>query len=46
LDEFVENDYTAVLFVGGAVHKPSWSWLFKAHGRLSRKYFYQRCITI
>ncbi|ORX94581.1 RhoGAP-domain-containing protein [Basidiobolus meristosporus CBS 931.73] len=38
LDQFVESDYTVVLFSGGAVFRPSWVWLLKAYGRLSRKY--------
>ncbi|KAJ1974698.1 hypothetical protein H4R35_003490 [Dimargaris xerosporica] len=38
LDEFVENDYTVVLFASGAKHRPGWTWLFKAYRSLSRKY--------
>ncbi|KAI9294417.1 Rho GTPase activation protein [Neoconidiobolus thromboides FSU 785] len=38
LDEFAENDYTLVLFVGGAKNKPSWTWLIRAYRRLGYKY--------
>ncbi|KAJ1960576.1 hypothetical protein GGI12_003726 [Dipsacomyces acuminosporus] len=38
LDEFVENDYTVVLFTSGAKHNPGWNWLTKAYRRLDRKY--------
>ncbi|ORY03791.1 Rho GTPase activation protein, partial [Basidiobolus meristosporus CBS 931.73] len=38
LDQFVESDYTVVLFSGGATYRPSWVWLFKAYSKLSRKY--------
>ncbi|KAK9710779.1 hypothetical protein K7432_008224 [Basidiobolus ranarum] len=38
LDQFVESDYTVVLFSGGAVYRPSWVWLLKAYSKLSRKY--------
>ncbi|KAI8053364.1 divergent CRAL/TRIO domain-containing protein [Syncephalis plumigaleata] len=38
LDHFVENDYTVVLFSGGARYRPGWSWLFKAYNQLGRKY--------
>ncbi|RKP38617.1 Rho GTPase activation protein, partial [Dimargaris cristalligena] len=38
LDEFVENDYTVVLFTSGATNRPGWTWLFKAYRSLSRKY--------
>ncbi|RKP09251.1 Rho GTPase activation protein, partial [Thamnocephalis sphaerospora] len=38
LDQFVENDYTVVLFSGGARFRPGWSWLFRAYNQLGRKY--------
>ncbi|KAI8324495.1 RhoGAP-domain-containing protein, partial [Martensiomyces pterosporus] len=38
LDEFVENDYTVVLFTSGAKYNPGWNWLSKAYKRLDRKY--------
>ncbi|KAF9164663.1 hypothetical protein DFQ27_009268 [Actinomortierella ambigua] len=38
LEHFVENDYTVVMFAGGAVHRPSWTWLFKAYRGLNRRY--------
>lgn len=38
LDEFVENDYTCVMFVGGSIHRPSWNWLLRAYRQLGRKY--------
>ncbi|KAJ9086477.1 hypothetical protein DSO57_1003811 [Entomophthora muscae] len=38
LDEFVENDYTCVMFVGGNIHRPSWPWLLRAYRQLGRKY--------
>ncbi|ORX71671.1 RhoGAP-domain-containing protein, partial [Linderina pennispora] len=38
LDEFVENDYTVVLFTSGAKFNPGWNWLSKAYKRLDRKY--------
>jgi len=38
LDEFVENDYTCIMFVGGNVNRPSWTWLLRAYRQLGRKY--------
>ncbi|KAG0308325.1 hypothetical protein BGZ98_008307 [Dissophora globulifera] len=38
LEQFVENDYTVVLFSGGAVYRPGWKWLFKAYRSLNRRY--------
>ncbi|GJJ68354.1 hypothetical protein EMPS_00700 [Entomortierella parvispora] len=38
LEQFVENDYTIVMFSGGAVHRPGWGWLFKAYRSLNRRY--------
>ncbi|KAJ1945149.1 hypothetical protein FBU59_002394 [Linderina macrospora] len=38
LDEFVENDYTVVLFTSGAKFNPGWNWLSKAYKRLDRNY--------
>ncbi|KAJ2657756.1 hypothetical protein IWW48_004363 [Coemansia sp. RSA 1200] len=38
LDEFVENDYTVVLFTSGATNAPGWQWMSKAYRRLDRKY--------
>ncbi|KAF9978277.1 hypothetical protein BGZ73_003084 [Actinomortierella ambigua] len=38
LEHFVENDYTVVMFAGGAVHRPSWAWLFKAYRGLNRRF--------
>ncbi|KAI9594140.1 Rho GTPase activation protein [Syncephalis fuscata] len=38
LDQYVENDYTTILFSGGARYRPGWSWLFKAYNQLGRKY--------
>ncbi|KAJ1888552.1 hypothetical protein LPJ66_008515 [Kickxella alabastrina] len=38
LDEFVESDYTVVMFTSGAQHNPGWNWMTKAYRRLDRKY--------
>ncbi|KAJ1731967.1 hypothetical protein LPJ61_002273 [Coemansia biformis] len=38
LDEFVESDYTVVLFASGAQHTPGWGWLTRAYRRLDRRY--------
>ncbi|KAG0262398.1 hypothetical protein BG011_010195 [Mortierella polycephala] len=38
LEQFVENDYTVVMFSGGAIYRPGWGWLFKAYRSLSRRY--------
>lgn len=38
LDEFVENDYTCIMFVGGNVNRPGWTWLLRAYRQLGRKY--------
>ncbi|KAG0049232.1 hypothetical protein BGZ83_005931 [Gryganskiella cystojenkinii] len=38
LEQFVENDYTVVMFSGGVVHRPGWGWLFKAYRSLNRRY--------
>ncbi|KAF9425011.1 hypothetical protein BGZ94_007926 [Podila epigama] len=38
LEQFVENDYTVVMFSGGAVYRPGWRWLFKAYRSLNRRY--------
>ncbi|KAJ2675682.1 hypothetical protein GGI25_003880 [Coemansia spiralis] len=38
LDEFVESDYTVVMFTSGAQYNPGWHWLSKAYRRLDRKY--------
>ncbi|KAG0367986.1 Rho GTPase activation protein [Gamsiella multidivaricata] len=38
LDQFVENDYTVVMFSGGALYRPGWKWLFKAYRSLNRRY--------
>jgi hypothetical protein len=37
LEQFVENDYTVVMFSGGAVYRPGWGWLFKAYRSLNRR---------
>ncbi|KAG0244392.1 hypothetical protein BGX31_009221 [Mortierella sp. GBA43] len=36
LEQFVENDYTVVLFSGGARYRPGWTWLFRAYRSLGR----------
>ncbi|KAJ2794890.1 hypothetical protein H4R20_006072, partial [Coemansia guatemalensis] len=38
LDDFVESDYTVVLFAANARYKPSAKWLYTAYRRLGRKY--------
>ncbi|KAJ2475454.1 hypothetical protein IWW56_005409 [Coemansia sp. RSA 2131] len=38
LDDFVESDYTVVLFAANARYNPSIKWLFTAYRRLGRKY--------
>ncbi|KAF9924998.1 hypothetical protein FBU30_005162 [Linnemannia zychae] len=38
LEQFVENDYTIVMFSGGALYRPGWGWLFKAYRSLGRRY--------
>ncbi|KAG0350968.1 hypothetical protein BG005_009518 [Podila minutissima] len=38
LEQFVENDYTVVMFSGGAIYRPGWRWLFKAYRSLNRRY--------
>ncbi|KAJ1941802.1 hypothetical protein EC988_006664, partial [Linderina pennispora] len=38
LDDFVESDYTVVLFAANARYKPSPKWLYTAYRRLGRKY--------
>ncbi|KAF9346132.1 hypothetical protein BGX34_004161, partial [Mortierella sp. NVP85] len=38
LEEFVENDYTVVMFSGGARYRPGWKWLFRAYRSLGRRY--------
>ncbi|KAH7049721.1 Rho GTPase activation protein [Linnemannia elongata] len=38
LEQFVENDYTIVMFSGGALYRPGWGWLFKAYRSLNRRY--------
>ncbi|KAF8937377.1 Rho GTPase activation protein [Dissophora ornata] len=38
LEQFVENDYTIVMFSGGAMYRPGWKWLFRAYRSLSRRY--------
>ncbi|KAF9941229.1 hypothetical protein BGZ65_004474 [Modicella reniformis] len=38
LEEFVENDYTVVMFSGGARYRPGWKWLFMAYRSLGRRY--------
>ncbi|KAJ1911712.1 hypothetical protein H4219_005852 [Mycoemilia scoparia] len=38
LDDFVENDYTVVLFSAPAMFKPNLKWLIQAYRRLGRKY--------
>ncbi|KFH69638.1 hypothetical protein MVEG_04444 [Podila verticillata NRRL 6337] len=38
LEQFVENDYTVVMFSGGALYRPGWRWLFKAYRSLNRRY--------
>ncbi|KAF9577658.1 hypothetical protein BGW38_007002, partial [Lunasporangiospora selenospora] len=38
LEQFVENDYTVVMFSGGALYRPGWGWLWRAYTSLSRKY--------
>ncbi|KAJ2636949.1 hypothetical protein GGF40_002687 [Coemansia sp. RSA 1286] len=38
LDEFVESDYTVVLFAANVRYKPNLKWLFTAYRRLGRKY--------
>ncbi|KAG0330617.1 hypothetical protein BG004_002065 [Podila humilis] len=38
LEQFVENDYTVVMFSGGAMYRPGWRWLFKAYRSLNRRY--------
>ncbi|KAJ1861275.1 hypothetical protein LPJ73_001066 [Coemansia sp. RSA 2703] len=38
LDDFVESDYTVVLFAANARYKPNLKWLFTAYRRLGRKY--------
>ncbi|KAJ2849631.1 hypothetical protein IWW36_002494 [Coemansia brasiliensis] len=38
LDDFVESDYTVVLFAASARYNPSIKWLFNAYRRLGRKY--------
>lgn len=42
LEEFVENDYTVVLFSGGARYRPGWKWLFRAYRSLGRRYVRER----
>lgn len=37
LEQFVENDYTIVMFSGGALYRPGWGWLFKAYRSLNRR---------
>ncbi|KAG0021009.1 hypothetical protein BGZ80_003214 [Entomortierella chlamydospora] len=38
LEQFVENDYTVVMFSGGARYRPGWNWLFRAYGSLNRRF--------
>ncbi|KAJ2760459.1 hypothetical protein IWQ56_005481, partial [Coemansia nantahalensis] len=38
LDDFVESDYTLVLFAANARYKPNVRWLYEAYRRLGRKY--------
>ncbi|KAJ1643419.1 hypothetical protein LPJ64_004801 [Coemansia asiatica] len=38
LDEYVESDYTVVLFAANVRYKPNLKWLFTAYRRLGRKY--------
>ncbi|KAJ1893735.1 hypothetical protein LPJ66_005583 [Kickxella alabastrina] len=38
LEDFVESDYTVVLFAANARYKPNLKWLFTAYRRLNRKY--------
>ncbi|KAJ1734175.1 hypothetical protein LPJ61_001213 [Coemansia biformis] len=38
LDDYVESDYTVVLFAANAQYKPSVRWLYAAYRRLGRKY--------
>ncbi|KAF9910734.1 hypothetical protein EC991_005719 [Linnemannia zychae] len=38
LEQFVESDYTVVMFSGGAMYRPGWGWLFKAYRSLNRRY--------
>ncbi|KAJ2159104.1 hypothetical protein GGF46_003259 [Coemansia sp. RSA 552] len=38
LDDFVESDYTVVLFAANARYKPNVKWLYTAYRRLGRKY--------
>ncbi|KAJ2722585.1 hypothetical protein GGI07_003228 [Coemansia sp. Benny D115] len=38
LDDFVESDYTVVLFAANVRYKPNLKWLFTAYRRLGRKY--------
>ncbi|KAJ2471144.1 hypothetical protein GGI02_002465 [Coemansia sp. RSA 2322] len=38
LDDFVESDYTVVLFAANARYKPSIKWMYTAYRRLGRKY--------
>ncbi|KAI8322032.1 Rho GTPase activation protein [Martensiomyces pterosporus] len=38
LDDFVESDYTVVLFAANARYNPSIKWLYTAYRRLGRKY--------
>lgn len=37
LEQFVESDYTVVMFSGGALYRPGWRWLFKAYRSLNRR---------
>ncbi|KAJ1964185.1 hypothetical protein GGI12_001589 [Dipsacomyces acuminosporus] len=38
LDDFVESDYTVVLFAANTRYNPSVKWLYTAYRRLGRKY--------
>ncbi|ORY97094.1 Rho GTPase activation protein [Lobosporangium transversale] len=38
LEQFVENDYTVVMFSGGALYRPGWKWLFTAYRSLNRNH--------
>jgi hypothetical protein len=38
LDEFVMNDYSAVLLCSGVEHKPSWNFIYKCYKSIGRDY--------
>ncbi|KAJ2456979.1 hypothetical protein GGF42_002946 [Coemansia sp. RSA 2424] len=38
LEDFVESDYTVVLFAANARYKPTVKWMYTAYRRLGRKY--------